>query len=131
MLSTRVAAVLEEYGSEIWGHLVDRLFDLGRELADQVEQRPDFELAMRPEANIVCFRHLPPSLTNEPVEKVNRHVEGVRKALLEGGPHYIVMTRFNGEVWLRCTLMNPLTEPADLKAMLDRVERLSCDQGCT
>ena len=59
MLSTRVAAVLEEHGEDIWGHFVDRLFGLGRALADLIEAREDFELAMVPEANIVCFRYSP------------------------------------------------------------------------
>ena len=56
MLSTRVRLFSRNMV------LVDRLFDLGRELADQVEQRPDFELAMRPEA-VVCFRH--PSIIDQ------------------------------------------------------------------
>jgi L-2,4-diaminobutyrate decarboxylase len=127
MLSTRVAAVLEEYGSEIWGHLVDRLFDLGRELADQVEQRPDFELAMRPEANIVCFRHIPESMTSATPDALNGFTAALRQRHREEGPQYVVMTRFGNTAWLRCTLMNPLTETEDLEAMLDRLAALAQD----
>jgi len=127
MLSTRVAAVLEEYGAEIWGHLIDRLFDLGRELADQVERRPDFELAMPPEANIVCFRHVPESMNSTSSEELNAFTAALRKKHLEEGPQYVVMTRFGGETWLRCTLMNPLTEAEDLEAMLDRIAFLAQD----
>ncbi|MED5335249.1 MAG: aminotransferase class I/II-fold pyridoxal phosphate-dependent enzyme, partial [Bacteroidota bacterium] len=127
MLSTRVAAVLEEYGAEIWGHLVDRLFDLGRELADQVKQRPDFELAMRPEANIVCFRHVPESMTSARPDALNAFTAALRQKHLEEGPQYVVMTRFGNTAWLRCTLMNPLTEPEDLEAMLDRIAALARD----
>ena len=127
MLSTRVAAVLEEYGAEIWGHLVDRLFDLGRELADQVEQRPDFELAMRPEANIVCFRHIPESMTSATPDALNAFTAALRQKHLEEGPQYVVMTRFGNTAWLRCTLMNSLTEPEDLEAMLDRIAALARD----
>ncbi len=127
MLSTRVAAVLEEYGAEIWGHLIDRLFDLGRELADQVERRPDFESAMPPEANIVCFRHVPESMNSTSSEELNAFTAALRKKHLEEGPQYVVMTRFGGETWLRCTLMNPLTEAEDLEAMLDRIAFLAQD----
>ncbi len=127
MLSTRVAAVLEEYGAEIWGHLIDRLFDLGRELADQVERRPDFELAMPPEANIVCFRHVPESMNSTSSEELNAFTAALRKKHLEEGPQYVVMTRFGGDTWLRCTLMNPLTEVEDLEAMLDRIAFLAQD----
>ncbi len=33
-------------------------------------------------------------------------------------------TEFDGVVWLRCTLMNPLTEETDLVQMLDEFEAL-------
>jgi len=125
MLSTRVAAVLEEYGSEIWGHLVDRLFALGKSLANQVKQREGFELAMEPEANIVCFRLVPDPLNLAPLEQQNSFTEQLRQMHLEKGEHYVVMTRFDGTAWLRCTLMNPLTEAEDLEAMLDSLESIA------
>ncbi len=133
MLSTRVAAVLEEYGDEIWGVLVDRLFGLGRALADLVSARSarGWELAMDPQANIVCFRYVPPQV--EPVD-LDRFTAALRQLHLEMGAHYVVQTRFDDTNWLRCTLMNPLTEPADLEAMLDGFEALGqrlLDQGWT
>ncbi|MEC8759604.1 MAG: pyridoxal-dependent decarboxylase, partial [Bacteroidota bacterium] len=109
------------------GHLVDRLFELGREVADQVEQRPDFELAMRPEANSVCFRHIPESMTSATPDALNAFTAALRQKHLEEGPQYVVMTRFGNTAWLRCTLMNPLTEPEDLEAMLDRIAALARD----
>ena len=125
MLSTRVAAVLEEYGPEIWGHLVDRLFALGRELAKQVKQREGFELAMEPEANIVCFRLIPDQLNRDSLDQQNGFTERLRQRHLEAGEHYVVMTRFDGTAWLRCTLMNPLTEAEDLEAMLNSLESIA------
>lgn len=125
MLSTRVAAVLEEYGEEVWSVLVDRLFGLGAELADRVQGRADrgWQLAMPPQANIVCFRYLPERWGSR--EEENGFTAALRQAMLEAGPHYVVQTRFSDTVWLRCTLMNPLTEPNDLEDMLDRFEELA------
>lgn len=125
MLSTRVAAVLEEYGPDIWGVLVERLFGLGRALADEVQSRAGrgWELAMEPQANIVCFRFLPRSFDS--VEAENEFTARLRQQHLERGAHYVVQTRFGGRIWLRCTLMNPLTEVSDLKAMLDGFEELA------
>jgi len=125
MLSTRVAAVLEEYGPEIWGVLVDRLFGLGRALAASIESRTSkgWELAMAPEANIVCFRYLPQAFDS--VEAENAFTSRLRQRHLEEGAHYVVQTRFGGRAWLRCTLMNPLTEVSDLEAMLDGFEALT------
>ena len=125
MLSTRVAAVLEEYGADIWGHLVDRLFGLGKALADLIEARPDFELAMAPEANIVCFRYTPEAMRSLDASAQDEFTLALRRKHLENGPQYVVQTRFGGRTWLRCTLMNPLTEPADLERMLDRLVELA------
>ena len=40
---------------------VERLWELGRELAALVRESGDFELALEPECNIVCFRHRAPA----------------------------------------------------------------------
>jgi len=94
-------------------------------LADLVESRRanGWELAMRPEANIVCFRLLPEALGSLKAE--NDFTLRLRQKHLEVGAHYVVQTRFGGVVWLRCTLMNPLTGAADLNAMLDAFEGLA------
>ena len=104
---------------------MDRLFALGKALANQVKQREGFELAMEPEANIVCFRLVPDRLNLAPLEQQNGFTEQLRQMHLEKGEHYVVMTRFDGTAWLRCTLMNPLTEAEDLEAMLDSLESVA------
>lgn len=127
MLSTRVAAVMEEYGPEVWGHLVDRLFGLGQTLAEEVSRREHFELAMMPDANIVCFRCVPKAWRAASDEALEKFTLALRQLHLERGPQYVVLTRFGGQTWLRCTLMNPLTEPDDLTQMLDRLEQLALE----
>ena len=94
------------------------------ELAEQIVERRErgWELAMEPQANIVCFRYLPRDFEN--TEEENAFTLRLRHHHLEQGPQYIVQTRFGGKVWLRCTLMNPLTEASDLKGLLDRLESL-------
>jgi L-2,4-diaminobutyrate decarboxylase len=122
MLSTRLAAIKAEFGWGIWGELVDRMWALGQALASMIEDRPGWELAMAPQANIVCFRPDP----NEDIsaERWNEVVRVLRKCHLAEGSGYVVQTEFEGKVWLRCTLMNPLTEEADLVHMLDEFESL-------
>ena len=56
MLSTRLATAMFDGGLDKWGHLVDRLWSLAEVFADEVESRSGWELAMAPQANIVCFR---------------------------------------------------------------------------
>lgn len=123
MLSTRLAAIKAEFGWGIWTELVDRMWALGDALASQVEARNGWELAMKPEANIVCFRPSPndPSVSTSDWNKV---VHLLRDLHLHEGSSYIVKTEFDGQTWLRCTLMNPLTEWDDLEQMLEELEGL-------
>ena len=122
MLSTRLAAIQSEYGWGIWGKMVERMWELGQVLAGMVEDRENWELALAPQANIVCFRPAPQhDLGNEDWNLV---VKALRKRHLAEGSGYVVQTEFDGVVWLRCTLMNPLTEEIDLVQMLDEFESL-------
>ena len=82
---------------------------------------------MQPQANIVCFRFIPNAMADAGADAINGFTERLRQRHLESGPQYVVMTRFGGNVWLRCTLMNPLTQAEDLAAMLDRVEALAAE----
>jgi L-2,4-diaminobutyrate decarboxylase len=122
MLSTRLAAIQAEYGWGIWGEMVDRMWELGQVLAGMVQDRENWELAMVPQANIVCFR--PKPLDGLDHVAWNRTVKELRKRHLAEGSGYVVQTEFDGKVWLRCTLMNPLTEEVDLVQMLDEFEAL-------
>ena len=126
MLSTRLAAIKAEFGWEIWAELVDRMWALGQALATLIEGRNGWELAMAPQANIVCFRPLPGEHLSEHLhaDRWNEVVKALRKRHLAEGSGYVVQTEFGGKVWLRCTLMNPLTEEADLMHMLDEFESL-------
>ena len=76
---------------------------------------------MTPQANIVCFRPEPPHDIEEPL-LWNDVVKALRKAHLDQGSGYVVQTEFDGKTWLRCTLMNPLTEERDLERMLTEFE---------
>ena len=69
---------------------------------------------MAPPFNIVCFR----------LEGPDELQLELRKRLLEAGEFYITTTQFRGRRWLRLTLINPETEPEDVRALLAELERL-------
>ena len=93
---------------------VERLWELGRELAALVRESDDFELALEPECNVVCFRHRCP-----PGADADAHQERIRGAVNASGQFYVVQTRLRGATWLRCALMNAATERTDLLGLLD------------
>ena len=115
MLSTRLATAMFDGGMDKWGHLVDRLWSLAEVFAKEVKSRPAWELAMTPQANIVCFR---PAAASGDADLVTK----LRGRHLKDGASYVVATRLDGEAWLRCTFMNPLTELEDMQTMLDEFE---------
>ena len=84
--------------------------DLAREAATFIEGHPDFELAVSPDANIVCFRLR--------TRNDAQHLE-LRKILLASGESYITTTAFAGRRWLRFTFMNPASIIEDVERTLD------------
>jgi L-2,4-diaminobutyrate decarboxylase len=122
MMATKVFAILQTYGVALWEEYVTRCYDLGHQFARLLQERKDWELALEPSGNIVCFRYRRGS-------DLNALNARLRKALIEEGRFYIVQTTLRGEVWLRTTLVNPFTTKADLEDLLERLERLSGEMG--
>lgn len=111
MMGLKLWAAFSLYGAEGLGDLVDRVFASARLLADKLQAAPDFELLMPPQTNIVCFRY------------GSGDQAGLRKALVESGSFHLTQVRLAGEIWLRTTIMNPLTAESDLDALLESVRQ--------
>lgn len=109
MMSIELWTALRVHGEAWFGQVVDRLFELTRIFADKIAATDDFELALPPEANIICYRHR--SADNR----------ALREAVRRDGRFYIVGTQLPGGYYLRSTVMNPLTEPADFDALFDHL----------
>ncbi|MEO5647581.1 MAG: aminotransferase class I/II-fold pyridoxal phosphate-dependent enzyme [Chitinophagaceae bacterium] len=106
------------YSEDIFRQSVEKVYGLARAFTDLVKADDNFELACEPESNIVCFRYKFPGNTNE------GNLE-IRQKLLEEGKFYIVQTTFDEELYLRISIMNPLTAVENLQALLKRIEELA------
>ncbi len=113
MMGLKLWAAFSLYGVQGLGALVDKVFATARQLADQLQAAPDFELLMPPQTNIVCFRY--------GAEDQAR----LRKKLVESGAFHLTQVNLHGTVWMRTTLMNPLTAAHDLDALLDTIRHLA------
>ncbi|MGD8749406.1 MAG: aminotransferase class I/II-fold pyridoxal phosphate-dependent enzyme [Balneolaceae bacterium] len=122
MMALKVYAILREYGTDLFGELIDYLFDLGRTFGQMIRERPHFELLIEPSCNILCFRFVPDT-ANAPNE-LNQYI---REQLLEDGTYFIVQTNYNGKLYLRTTLMNPFTRPNHLGKLLDEIEKIGSE----
>lgn len=123
---TKNAMALKLYGSlrllglPVFAAYVTRCFDLAQLLAQIVEEAPDFELALPPESNIVCFRFTPRGCPREHLDTLQHET---RRRVVEGGKYYLVQTELRGRRFLRTTLMNPFTNSNDLELLLEQIRR--------
>jgi L-2,4-diaminobutyrate decarboxylase len=120
MMALKVFTMLSHYGPGLFEEIVNRLFDLGKTFAAAVKKRDNFELAVEPESNIVCFRHMP-----EGVSDGNSHNRAIRRKLIDKGNSFIVQTEIQGKLYLRTTLMNVFTQQEHIEELLQEVEELS------
>jgi L-2,4-diaminobutyrate decarboxylase len=112
-LSLDLYTALKVRGTDFFARYVESRVDLASWFADAIEARPGWELAVRPEANIVCFR-IP--------GEGDASQTAARDALVREGSFHLVKTQLRGRTWLRTTLINPLTTEQDLEALMDRLD---------
>lgn len=120
MLGLKLYVALKVMGTGFFAQFQERMQELATRFADRIETRPGWELAVRPESNIVCFRHLPEGVTDPDGLQAR-----LRDRIIREGSFYLVKTTLHGRTWLRTTLINPLTEDEDLEALLVRLEQLA------
>jgi L-2,4-diaminobutyrate decarboxylase len=121
MMSLKFYSVVQAYGFEIFNEHVTYLYDLGKRFSELIKQRKGFELAVEPMSNIVCFRFA----GNFKQETLNEVNSIIRQKILEKGEFYIVQTELENKIFLRTTLMNPLTEIKHLVELLDEIEKIA------
>ncbi len=118
MMSLKLYAALALYGTRLFADHVAATFDLAARFAARLAAADDFELAVAPECDIVCFRFLGARGDLDAAQGE------IRRRVLAGGRFYLVQTRLPRGVFLRTTLINPLTTDEDLAALLDEIRRV-------
>ncbi len=118
MMGIKIYALLQAYGSKLFSDYITNAYDLAEEFASLIKESSDFQLALEPAANIVCFRWEPAHKNSRQVDELNRKI---RNRLKEEGEFYIVQTLVGHRVYLRVTLMNPFTSRKDLIQLLQRI----------
>ena len=122
MMAIEVWTALRVHGEELFGEIIDRLVVLAAEMAARLRNTDDFEVALDPELNIVCYRHRPYEL--EPGPGLDAHNRSLRQRVVEDGRFYIVGTQLPRGYFLRSTIMNPLIEPSDFDALIEHLRSL-------
>lgn len=120
VMSLKLYVALAVVGTRFFADYVTTQIDLARRFGQMIAESPDFELATRPQGNIICFRYAPWGIA-DPNELQAR----VRRRIIESGRFFIVQAWLRGSLYLRSTLLNPFATERDLAALLDEIRRLA------
>ncbi|HOC25158.1 MAG TPA: pyridoxal-dependent decarboxylase [bacterium] len=111
--SLKLWFVLRHYGREGLQYHIRRHVALAQEFAGWIEAHPDFELALPPPLNLVCFRH--------------RGGEAANQAILDGinrsGKAYLSHARLAGQLTLRLCVGQTRTEAEHVKAVWQLIQQ--------
>ena len=107
----KVLIALRATGRRRLGEMVERCVALTRHAAAAIEARPGLTLVTQPQTVMVAFRVPGGDAANIRVQR----------SLFASGRAVLGRTRVHGEVVLKLSLLNPLTTPADIDALLDLV----------
>jgi len=121
IMGVKFYTILRTYGMAAFDAYVTQLYDLASIFASMIQRRHGWELAIEPQANIVCFRLVIPDMDWESLNTLNRNI---RQRATQIGHFYIVQTILDGRVYLRTTLMNPFTQKEDLESLLLHLEAI-------
>jgi len=108
-------------GKKLFEENINRLYEQAKMFAFLCSQTEKIELALEPEANIVCFRYVGSDMENSKFKNIDQINLQIRKTLLKRGDFYIVQTVLNGIQYLRVSVMNPFTKKSDFEKLLLQV----------
>jgi L-2,4-diaminobutyrate decarboxylase len=106
---------LKYYRTSYYREYIESRYELASSFAMMIKSDQQFELATDPESNIVCFRYAPEGMNDTILNQINA---GIRDKIIKEGSFYIVQVELNGNIWMRVTIINPVTSESDLKALL-------------
>ncbi len=120
MMSIKFFSIYATYGEEAFDISVTHLYDLAKDFAKLLEHHNNFQLALNPHSNIVCFRYKPD--TDCDLNGLNSHI---RNELLIAGDFYIVQTLLKDEIYLRTTIMNPFTNLDTFHELMNSIHTIA------
>lgn len=122
MMSLHWYTLIKSYGFTLFDEFVTTLYDLGEKFAGLIQKDPDFELAVKPMSNIVCFRYIG---NIDSISEQNLRNKKIRQLILEEGEFYIVETKLRELQYLRVTIMNPFTTVEIMEKLLSKIKGLA------
>lgn len=112
---------MKYYGNSYYKEYIESRYDLATTFVMMVKADQQFELAVEPESNIVCFRYAPKGHNDLTLNQINA---AVRDKIIKEGSFYILQAELGGKIWIRLTIINPVTSEDDLRDLLKRIKEI-------
>ena len=114
-LGLRLFMTLAAMGEDGLEKHMDFIVDTAKIAARYIEAQDDFEIAIMPETNILCFR----TTGND-----DQQLE-IRRRLLEKGNFFISTTLYRNIRWLRLVFMNPAITQEDVQELITEIRHIA------
>ncbi|MBL3655864.1 pyridoxal phosphate-dependent decarboxylase family protein [Fulvivirga sediminis] len=111
---------LRTMGTQRLGQYIDDIIELAQRTSLMLRNRAKFEVLNHPEISAVVFRYNPLPNTKTDVCALNAYI---RKSMFDEGKALIASTKVEGKVYLKFTLLNPVTQLSDMQEIVDHIER--------
>ncbi|MBK7627993.1 MAG: aminotransferase class V-fold PLP-dependent enzyme [Bacteroidales bacterium] len=117
---------MKYYGERYYQEYIDSRYDLAVGFAAKINEDPELELAIMPDCNIVCFRYAPEGVSDDSLNRINA---SIRDKIIKNGSFYVVQAELGGKVWIRLTIINPVTSYTDLKELTELIKTMGADES--
>lgn len=121
MSIVHIYTILRMHGYDIFREQIELLYGLAKNFAADLNKRSDFEVLIKPQSNIVCFRFIS---AKSDLNFLNRKIQ---QEVVRDGRFYIVGTTVSGQYYLRISLMNTRTTEADLYRLLNLIIEMASE----
>lgn len=115
---------LKYYRESYYKEYIDSRYDLAASFAHQIKSMNDFELAVEPQSNIICFRYIDGKTDDQSQNRINAEI---RDRIIKEGSFYIVQAELDKKIWLRLTIINPVTSGDDLIKLIRRIRKIATE----
>ena len=123
-LGTKLFWVLAAEGEHGLSQYIEDTYHNTRFFYDIINSHAYFSCPYFPESNILCFEFTR-------FERDNDFQLAIRNELIKQGHFYITSTEINDIRYLRITVMNALTKPSHIKALLEEIIRVADELKAT
>jgi L-2,4-diaminobutyrate decarboxylase len=118
-LGLKLFMVLAALGEHGLSKYIEHQIELTIDAFDYIRLLPGFKCAVKPQCNILCFR----------IEGSDNLQLIIRDTLNAEGEFYISTTSFNGERYLRLSIMNPDTSLKVIKSLIQKIKEILYKQA--